>query len=416
MELEAPTTEDPLEKSWQKVRSLIETFQANRQHYLSDAYQEANVRQDFIDNLFIALGWDVRHEEQQDPYRQEVRIEKTQKKAKGRADYAFSITPYYKRVRFFVEAKRPQTNIATPDNCFQAIRYSWPKALPITILTDFNSFHIIDSRFRPRIDSVTSRIVRSWHYTDLKVLETFAELYYLFSRDAVASGSIQNFADNELPIPQTATRQYSLFAGEMKEFDDDFLNQMDEWRESLAVAFKQASAALTGDQLTECVQRTLDRLIFIRFLEDKSIEPKSIISKFGENESSAWKDFVEECKKLDQSYNGIVFKQHSIIDGSDFGPVDASFTDICDELTDDHSPYNFDSIPVEILGRIYERFLGKIIFVEDDNVEVIEKATVRKAGGVYYTPDYIVAYMVDQSLHAQLADKKPEEIAKHKSY
>jgi adenine-specific DNA-methyltransferase len=400
------------ELSWHQVNILVDKFLLNNEYYLSSEYQEAHVRDEFIDKLFVALGWDVNHNEQHDPYRQEVRIEKPEKKAKGRADYAFSISPQYKRVRFFVEAKRPQVNIATADNCFQAIRYSWPQRLPIAVLTDFNYLYIIDSRYQPKIDSAESRIVLKWHCSEFKSQEKFAQLYWLLSRDAVSNGSIELFAETELPQQQSATKQYSLFAHEAREFDDVFLQQLDDWRQILATAFKKANKKLTNNQLTECVQRTLDRLVFIRFLEDKRIEPDQIVARFGQGNKKHWHDFITRCKSLDQTYNGIVFKPHSILDSRDFDPDSTVFAEICDELTDDHSPYNFDSIPVEILGRIYERFLGKVVQTSSNEVSVVEKEDVRKAGGVFYTPDYIVAYMVDQSLGAQVANKKPDEIIK----
>src|ERR1700674_1762811 len=113
------------ERSWAAAKSLATDFEGNLELYLSSDFQEAEVRKYFLDKLFkTALGWDVDHEKQKDPYRREVRIEKPERKAKGRADYAFSIAPHYGRVRFYVEAKRPQNDIATPDNCFQTIRYS----------------------------------------------------------------------------------------------------------------------------------------------------------------------------------------------------------------------------------------------------------------------------------------------------
>jgi adenine-specific DNA-methyltransferase len=390
------------------VQSLAKKFLSNKQHYLSSEYQETHVREDFINKLFNMLGW----ERSDDPSRQEMKLEKPEKKAKGRADYAFSLAPHYQRVRFFVEAKRPQANIATQDNCFQAIRYSWPKGLPIAVLTDFHYLYIIDSRFRPNISSADSRIVRKWHCSDYSDREKFAELYWLLSREAVAQGRIEVFAETQLPAPQSAVKQYSLFAGEAREFDDDFLQKLDDWRVSLASAFKRANVELTDEQLTETVQRTLDRIVFIRFLEDKGIEPDQIIARFGQNNKAHWHDFVTVSRHLDQVYNGIVFKPHTIIDDRNFHPDSTVFADICDELTDDHSPYNFDSIPVEILGRIYERFLGKVVRAKRKTVEVVQKEDVRKAGGVFYTPDYIVAYMVDQSLGAQLKNKKPDEIIK----
>ncbi|MFM9912227.1 MAG: Eco57I restriction-modification methylase domain-containing protein [Methylophilaceae bacterium] len=405
-------TEDQFEKAWLLAQALAKKFLQNSSHYLSSEYQEAEVRQDFIDKLFKALGWDVGHDVQHDPYRREVRIEKPEKKSKGRADYAFSIAPHYRRVRFFVEAKRPQASINTPDNCFQAIRYSWPKGLPIVVLTDFNYLHIIDSRFRPNINSASSRVVKSWHHGDFLDREKFAEVFYLLSRQSVASGSLEVFAETELPPLKVATRQYTLFAAEARDFDEDFLDKLDEWRETLANVFKRARNELNGEELTECVQRTLDRLIFIRFLEDKGIEPDAIITRFGQNNKTHWQDFVAVCKRMDTVYNGVVFKAHRSLDAVGFEPDSAVFSDICDELTDDHSPYNFDSIPVEILGRIYERFLGKVVLTKRKTVEVVEKEDVRKAGGVFYTPDYIVAYMVEQSLGQQVNGKKPDDILK----
>ena len=99
------------------VKGLAEAFLANKDYYVaSGAYQEAEARSDFIDKLFMSLGWDVNHEREKDPYRQEVKIEKsTSPKEGGKADYAFSLAPFYTRVRFLVEAKRPQANILTPD-------------------------------------------------------------------------------------------------------------------------------------------------------------------------------------------------------------------------------------------------------------------------------------------------------------
>ena len=391
---------------------MAKKFLSDLKHYTSKDYQEAQVRQDFVDKFFVALGWDVYHESQHDPYRQEVKIEKPEKKAKGRADYSFSIAPHFKRVRFFVEAKRPQQDIATADNCFQAIRYSWPRNIPIAVLTDFQYIYVLDSRYRPNINSSVSRIVDKWHCDDFKSRESFERLYWLLSREAVMNGSIENYAENELPPPQSAVKQYSLFAHDVREFDDDFLQQLDDWRVSLASAFKKADNTLADTQLTEAVQRTLDRLVFIRFLEDKLIEQDKIIERFGQNNKSHWQDFISVSKRLDETYNGIVFKPHSVVDNKNFQPSSADFTQICDEMTDEHSPYNFDSIPVEILGRIYERFLGKVVQSKRKTVEVIEKDDVRKAGGVFYTPDYIVAYMVEQSLGDKIKGKTPDEILK----
>jgi adenine-specific DNA-methyltransferase len=307
------------------VASLIKSFLKGAAHYVdSGTYQESEVRTDFIDKFFTALGWDVNHDLQRDPYRQEVKIEKTTNDS-GKADYAFALAPHYGRIRFLVEAKRPQANILSEDNCFQTIRYGWPLALPICVLTDFNYLHVLDTRFRPNINSAVSRVIKSWSCTDLLDKDIFAQVYWLLARDAVADNSIDRFAEDILPAEQAAARQYSLFAADRRNFDDDFLNTLEEWREQLARTFKKTRPDLDGRQLTEIVQRTLDRLIFIRFLEDKQIEQQPIISHFGQRSKSHWQDFTTATKRLDQIYNGIIFKAHFILDDKAFQPSSTAF-------------------------------------------------------------------------------------------
>ena len=391
------------------IRSLIAQFRRSESHYMSSDYQEAEVRKDFIDKTFSAIGWDVDHVQQPDPYRQEVKIERSGKKHKGRADYAFSIAPAFQRVRFFVEAKRPQPSIVTPDNCFQIIRYSWPSGLPLGVLTDFRTFQIVDTRFRPNIATATSRVVRTWNIDDLENDDLFAEFYWLLSREAVSDGSIARFAEDFLPDPAVAQLQYKLFPGDTRDFDDDFLAKMGEWRQQLAMSFVEAAPRLSGQQITEAVQRTIDRLIFIRFLEDKQIEAEPIVGRFAKS-GGAWRGFVRACRRLDGIYNGILFKHHSLLDSLEFAPRDAVFVDICDELSDQHSPYSFAAIPIEILGRIYETFLGSVVVKVGRGVEITEKASVRKAGGVFYTPQYVVDYMVSRSIGPALDGKAMSDI------
>jgi len=405
------TVQNNFQDAHAAVIGLVERFEKNHHHYLGSSYQEQEARKDFLDKFFMALGWDVNHETQTNPYAQEVKIEKsvTTGTAKRRADYSFSLAPHFtKRPRFFVEAKRPQLDIATPDNYFQSIRYSWSHQLPLVVLTDFHSFHIIDSRYRPDIKTALARKVAVYSLREYRDPEVFAKIYWLFSREATLGDAIGKYADT-LEKPTPSGKQLGSFAGTYQNIDDAFLGQLDQYREDLARSFKRHNPELDSEQLTEVVQRLLDRLVFTRFLEDKLIEPQPIISQLG-IKTSAWKQFVRECDRLDKQYNGVVYKHHAILDSPNFNVDDAAFLAICDELTDATSPYDFNAIPVEILGRIYERFLGKVVVATAKRATVEEKPDVRKAGGVFYTPDYIVTHMVEQALGPKVKGKSPEEI------
>src|ERR1039457_153990 len=112
--------ESAFEEAFEKISKLAATFQANENRYLSSDYQEAEARKDFIDKFFNALGWDVNHDEQTNPYEQEVKVERhVSAGGQRRADYAFHLAPNYHDVRFYVEAKKPHGDIATADNYFQ---------------------------------------------------------------------------------------------------------------------------------------------------------------------------------------------------------------------------------------------------------------------------------------------------------
>ena len=202
-----------------------------------------------------------------------------------------------------------------------------------------------------------------------------------------------------------------LFAGGYTNLDELFLYQLDEYRETLARAYKRDNQDLDGEQLTEVVQRTLDRLVFLRFLEDKLIEPESVVQKISVAKNP-WAEFIAQSKRLNAIYNGIVFKPHALLDSPNFVRITQDFVQICRDLSAYDSPYDFNYIPVEILGRIYERFLGKVVTATAMRVKVEDKPAVRKAGGVFYTPDYIVQYMSEQALAPLVADKSPAELLK----
>lgn len=398
------------DKAFDEVNTLVKTFSSNVNHYMSSGYDEATARKDFIDKFFIALGWDVNHETQTNPYEQEIKIELSQKQqnetSRKRADYAFYLAPNYKDEVFFVEAKKPSVLIdKNAQHYFQTIRYGWNAGCPISVLTDFEEFVIVDCRNTPNIKYALNGQHKSYRYTDYANKEKFAEIYWLFSREAVTNKSIEKFAAT-MPKAKGKATQKALFKGGYQTIDDSFLEYIDGVRENLAKAFKKNDEELTGEQLTEAVQRTVDRLVFIRFLEDKFIEAEGHV-----NEWSGWKDFIADCRRLDAKYNGVVFKKHFIDEQNFAGAEEHLFKDICQEISSLNSPYDFNYIPIHILGSIYERFLGKVIRVTNKRSFVEEKPEVRKAGGVYYTPKYIVDYIVQNTVGKLIESKTPKQVA-----
>ncbi|MCZ7555762.1 MAG: Eco57I restriction-modification methylase domain-containing protein [Bacteroidia bacterium] len=399
------------ESAFASVAELVSTFQAGEKYYLSPAYQEQEARRDFIDRFFTALGWDVMHETQKDPYKQEVKIEKKPDvRTQRRADYAFYLAPDYRNPVFFVEAKKPSRNLKNADDYFQAVRYASSAKTPIAVLTDFEEFHILDARFKPDISTISGRLVKQFHYSQYADKDAFAELYYLFGREAVEGDAISRFVD-ALPRPKAgAGKQQRLALEDTREIDAAFLAELDDMRLILAKAFKKRNEDWDGELLTEAVQRCIDRIVFMRFLEDKLIEPDLEIGSLGKKKG-VWEEFLDTSRRLNAKYNGVVFRAHSIDVPACKGPDEAEFAAVLARFSRAESPYDFNAIPIHILGSIYERFLGKVIRATAKQAKVEEKPEVRKAGGVYYTPEFIVRYIVDRTVGEVIKDRTPAQIA-----
>ncbi|HEX9739406.1 MAG TPA: hypothetical protein VGA29_01415 [Ignavibacteriaceae bacterium] len=236
------------EQSFLAVSELVKNFQANEKYYLSAEYSEIDVRRDFIDKFFTALGWDVTHDIQKNPYEQEVRVERLVQvaKAQKRADYSFFLSPNFRDVKFFVEAKKPSRNLENADDFFQTVRYGWNASTPIAVLTDFEEFIILDCRFRPDIGDILSSKIERLHYTDYLDEDKFRKIYHLFSHEAVADNSIEKYAD-ALPKPKGKDKKKRLVKGGYQSIDEAFLEELDQIRESLAKSFKKNNEHLSSE-------------------------------------------------------------------------------------------------------------------------------------------------------------------------
>lgn len=396
-------------EAFARVKELVSIFSENEARYLSPGYSEAQARLDFIDKFWIALGWDVNHEQQTDPYKQEVKVERkvATSEFRKRADYAF-LAPNFRDVRFFVEAKKPHAGIDTPLFYFQTIRYGWNSHVPISVLHDFEEMRVLDCRYKPDINTVLGHTVLKYHYTDYANEQSFRTIYYLFSREKVIEGSIQEFAKG-LPKISRKRAARGVATDEHQSIDESFLQELDDFREELARGYKRKNPELDSAALTEVTQRTLDRLVFMRFLEDKLIESEPLIDDL-HKKGKSWENFIATSRRLDRVYNGIIFKEHSLLDSDKFNADERVFDKISQSLSHRESPYDFNAIPIHILGSIYERFLGKVIVATAKQARVEDKPEVRKAGGVYYTPEYIVRYIVENTVGRLVEGKTPAQI------
>jgi hypothetical protein len=381
------------------LQKLIAKFEADNPHYVSKDYSEAQARMHFITPFFRALGWDVENEAGLLHHDQEVLVEKGDMEATGRPDYNFRIGG---QTKFYVEAKAPSEPLDTPRHILQAKGYVWnTKSVYFVILTNFEEFRFYDASAQPDPKRPDEGLLLSLRCSDYPAN---AEKLWEFSRERVAAGSLESL----LPKIRRAPRL-------RKQVDDVFLDEMTGWREELAKNIHKNNPELTARQLNEVVQRLLDRIVFIRIAEDRKVLEYGQLRRVLEDwEIHGGKfhifDWLNDLfHKVNEDFNGEIFKPHL----SETIKIDSELlARIIKRLYPPESPYRFDVIGVELLGSIYERYLGNTIRLTPKQVKVEEKPEVRKAGGVYYTPRYIVDYIVRETVGKAIEGKSPKQIEK----
>lgn len=385
---------------------LLKRFRDNYYSYKSPQYNETQLRREFVDHFFEALGWDVSNSQGAPEAYKDVIHEHSMKieGASRSPDYAFRIGGVRK---FFVETKKPSVNLRDdPSPAYQLRRYAWSAKLPVSILTDFEEFAVYDTRIKP-IAGDKASIARIEYLRAEEILKNWDErIASRFSREAVLSGEFDKYA-----VPDKRRRGVT-------EVDQAFLEDIEQWRDVLARNLANRNPDLDVRDLNYAVQVTLDRIIFLRICEDRDIESERQLLEVAKNEN-VYKHLLALFATADDRYNSGLFHfrtEKNRAEGPDrLTPAlaidDKVLKDIIGALYFPKSPYEFSVLPSDILGQVYERFLGKVIRLTAGHRAVVEeKPEVRKAGGVYYTPTFVVRHIVERAIGSQISGKSPRQI------
>ncbi|WP_455644934.1 Eco57I restriction-modification methylase domain-containing protein [Methanosphaera sp.] len=393
------------------VIELVEKFRRNEHIYKdSSQYDEENTKIEFINPFFEALGWDVTNKEQKAPQYKDVEFENTLRRSGSTTapDYAFKIG---REIKFFVEAKKPSVNLETDKGpAYQIRRYGWSAGLKLSILTDFETLAIYETTSKPdKTHNPKIARIAFYHYTEY--VDKWSEISNLFSKTAVLQGIFDNYVENHQEIQKGTSS-----------VDDEFLKLIEEWREKLAKNIATRNSTLNIDDLNYAVQLIIDRIIFLRISEDRGIERYGLLQKLLDK-PNIYSNFCKICKRADQEYNSGLFHfteeetNDITVDKYTLDLIidDKIFKEIIKNLYYPNSPYEFSVLPLEILGQVYERFLGKTIrLTKGHHAKVEEKPEVKKMGGVYYTPTHVTKYIVKHTLGEYIKNKTPNEISKIK--
>jgi len=387
-----------------EVIELIEQFERNIESYKGQGYSEAQVRQQFINPFFEALGWDMQNKAGIAPAYSDVIHEDAIKV--GAPDYCFRIGGTRK---FFLEAKKPSVDISSGISpAYQLRRYAWSTKLPLSILTDFEDFAVYDCQIRPNINDKPST-ARIFFCTYKDYADKWEQIASIFSKEAVLKGAFDKYASEKTTKRGTTT------------VDKEFLAEIEGWRNELAKNIALRNNKLSVYDLNFAVQKTIDRILFLRICEDRGIERSEQLLGLI-NGSRIYPRLFELFEKADEKYNSGIFHFRMEKDRPE-SPDELSAKlkvddDVLKKIIRDlyyPCPYEFSVMPAEILGQVYEQFLGKVIrLTASHQAKVEEKPEVKKAGGVYYTPEYIVSYIVKNTVGKLCENKTPKQIEKLK--
>jgi len=376
-----------------EVLTLVQNFHEHADAYKSGKYNETQLRQQFLNPMFEALGWDLANKSNTaEAYKDVVHEDAIKIGQETKApDYCFRIGGTRK---FFLEAKKPSVYIKEEiAPAFQLRRYAWSAKLPLSILCDFEEFAVYDTRIKPdKNDKASTARILYLTYKDYS--EKWHEIASVFSKEAVLKGSFDKYAESTRLKKGTAT------------VDDAFLTEIEDWRGLLARNIAIRNPDLSQRELNFAVQRTIDRIVFLRICEDRGIENYGRLQAL-QNGTNSYRRLVQLFSQADDRYNSGLFhfqKEKGRHEEPDTLTTkieidDKPLKEIIKRLYYPESPYEFSVLSADILGQVYEQFLGKVIrLTAGHQAKVEEKPEVRKAGGVYYTPKYIVDYIVKNTV------------------
>ena len=390
------------------LSQLVERYRRNRDDYRDPGYKEAQLRQEFLNPLFALFGWDVDNRSGYAEAYKEVIHEDSLKIAGGTKapDYCFRIGSTRK---FFVEAKKPSVNIhEDSDAAFQLRRYAWSSKLALSVLTNFETLAVYDCRFKPsRTDRASHGRILVFSFDKLE--ERWKELEGVFSKSAILHGDFDRFLEGR-------RRRGTA------EVDEAFLEEIESWRQDLARNLALRNRTLDQSELNTAVQLTIDRIVFLRICEDRGIEPYGQLLRLT-NITGVYRSLFEHFERADDRYNSGLFhfgaEKDRVEPPDTVTPSlrvdDGVLKDILRRLYYPDSPYEFSVLPASILGQVYERFLGSTIRLTTGHRAKIEpKPELRRAGGVYYTPSYIVEFIVERTVGRLLEGKTLKTVRRFK--
>jgi type I restriction-modification system DNA methylase subunit len=354
-----------------EVTRLVAEYELSKTDGRYSRFSEEETKKDFILPLFRALGWRVDTSE----------VSAEERILRGRADYGFKLDGVTK---FYVEAKSLSTELWDRSYLQQVIDYSYAKGVAWAILTNFGRTIALYADWK-ETDPARSIVI---DLTAAEYLSSFDKLT-LLSKASIAEKRLDNFAEDRGKKPKKWPIDKQLLK-DLNSFRLDFAKDI---RRLNDVTFRDKDPALE-----ETVQRLLDRLIFIRVAEDRGLEDKQLSLISNGQESAAVKSVREVFRRYDQNFDSKLFQLHAVDEVRLDGGILQRVLRGLHETENGAIHYDFGAIDADVLGVMYEQYLGLALRQTPKRARLADGKVNRKEQGIYYTPTWVVDYIVKSAI------------------
>jgi methylase of polypeptide subunit release factors len=202
-----------------------------------------------------------------------------------------------------------------------------------------------------------------------------------------------------------------VYYPKQEEIKEKFFQDLKKWRSSLrsfiANTYRDKYDIDSVDLIT---QKILDRLIFIDYCSDNNIIIQDRLHAILHSKANLQKELSKIFLDMDEKFNSELFAND---DCDNILITDDILKPIIVEL----SNIDFSKLSVHIIGEVYENYLGELLKAgkKKVSVDISKTSHKRKSQGIYYTPDYIVNYIVQNTVGSILSKcKTVKEIEKIK--
>lgn len=386
-------------KSFSKeLKDLKDRYLKHRDQYEANTYNETDVRNEFLNKMFKALGWDVENVKGNSPSERDVWMERGDCQGK-RPDYNFRIAG---KTAFYLEAKAPHVNVETAEFAYQAKSYSWSTTetvVSLSILSNFKEIVVYDTTMVPDFEYPDRGRLFRFSVEEFSDAGTIEKLW-LLSREEMEKGSLLNLLKKD--------RSREVFRVRP---DKRLLELLNKLRVEMANSIFRLNKDLSLEEIEDTVGTLVNRFLFIRVLEDRGTidrrEMKDLVDDWEDHQDSKGalliKAIREEFNYINENFNGKLF------DGDPLENIKIDPNVLAASIRSLYGrkcPFAFNRLDTNTLGHIYEKFLSSQLSKSSGRIKLEEKEIIRKTGGVFYTPKEIVEFMCEDSLTAILEKQK----------